>query len=335
LPEMKPSLANFAHELLEKRGVEIHVNTRLTAVTEQAAVVKSKVDGKVSTIPTRTVVATVPVEPHPIVANVSLKKEGGRILVNEFLHCDGTPNVWAVGDCATIPLSGGGFAPPTAQHAVREGKRCAQNIIAAMRGEAPKKFTFETLGSLASLGRRSAVADVMGVRLSGLVAWILWRVIYLSKFPGWDRRLRILSDWTWDIFLPRDITQVRIFRHAQVHREHFEPGEDIIRQGDIGDRVYFVVDGEAELLVDGQIIGTIGAGGVFGEIALMNNSPRTATIRARTSINLASVQRDAFHTLVAHFPGVKATMDELLAMRTGARKIVPAPMAPPTVPLKT
>jgi NADH dehydrogenase len=157
------------------------------------------------------------------------------------------------------------------------------------------------------------------MKVSGLLAWILWRMVYLSKFPGLDRKARILADWTMDLFLPRDITEVRIFRHEQVLREHFEPGELVFRQGDFGDRVYFIIEGEVEVEIDNRVIGVVPAGGVLGEIALMNDSPRTATIRARTPINLASVQRSAFHTLVAHFPGVRAAMDEILAGHTSAK----------------
>jgi NADH dehydrogenase len=328
LPEMKPSLASFAHRLLERDGVEIRVNTRLSAVTEQAATVFHKPSGQTTTIPTRTVIATVPVEPHPLLAGLPLAKTGGRVAVNEFLHCPDMPNVWAVGDCAAIPTGNGQTAPPTAQHAVREGRLCAQNIVAQLRGEAFRPFTFKSLGSLASLGHRSAVADVFGVRLSGLPAWILWRVVYLSKFPGLDRKFRILADWVMDLFLPRDITQVRIFRHPQVNLEHFEPGEEVFRQGDFGDRIYFVIDGEADVVIDGAVVESVGPRGVFGEIALMNDSPRTATIRARTAMNLASVQRDAFHTLVAHFPGVRAAIDEILAGHLAA----PAPPAPHSTP---
>jgi NADH:quinone reductase (non-electrogenic) len=328
LPEMKPSLAQFAHKLLVRRGVEIQVNTRLTAVTELAAVVSHKPDGRVITIPTRTVVATVPVEPHPLVAGLPLPKAGGRISVSSFLHCEGLPNIWAVGDCAAIPLGDGRTAPPTAQHAIREARQCARNIVATLRHTPLKPFAFESLGSLASLGRRSAVADVMGIRLSGILAWILWRMVYLAKFPGLDRRARILADWTMDLFLPRDITEVRIFRQAQVLREHFEPGEDVFRQGDIGDRIYFVIDGEADVVIDGRVCDSVGGGGVFGEIALMNDSPRTATIRARTAMNLASVRRETFHTLVSHFPGVKAAMEELLADRI----ISPARQPPSSIP---
>jgi NADH dehydrogenase len=325
LPEMKPSLASFAHRLLERRGVEIRVNSRLSAVTEQAAIVFDKPSGSTTTIPTRTLIATVPVEPHPLIKELPLPKTGGRIAVNAFLQCESVPNVWAVGDCAAVPLGEGRTAPPTAQHAVREARDCGRNIVAALHGKPLKPFTFESLGSLASLGRRSAVADVFGIRLSGLPAWILWRAVYLSKFPGLDRKARILADWTMDMFLPRDITQVRIFRHPQVNREHFEPGEEVFRQGDIGDRIYFVIDGDGEVEIDGQVAHVVGPGSVFGEIALMNESPRTATIRARTAMNLASVEREAFHTLVAHFPGVRAAMDEILAAHTAMPASQPSP----------
>jgi NADH dehydrogenase len=314
LPEMKPSLAGFAHKLLERRGIEILVNTRLSAVTQQAAIVLDVPTGQTTTIPSRTVVATVPVVPHPLLADLPLaKKAGGRVAVNSFLQSESTPNVWAVGDCAAIPLAGGRMAPPTAQHAVREARQCAKNIIATTRGTPLHSFAHESLGALASLGRRSAVADVFGLRLSGVLAWLLWRAVYLSKFPGFDRKARIVADWMMDLFLPRDITQVRIFKHAQVHREHFEAGEEVFRQGDVGDRIYFVIEGQGDVVIDGHVTDSVGPGSVFGEIALMKDRPRTATIRARSAMSLASVERDAFHTLVAHFPGVRAAMDEILA----------------------
>ena len=320
LPEMKPSLAQFAHRLLERRGVEIRLNTRLTAVTAQSATIQHKPTSEVATIPTRTVVATVPVEPHPLLGSLPLAKTGGRLTVTPFLYCAENAKIWAVGDCAAVPLAAGKFAPPTAQHAVRQAKLCAENIVATLRGGTLRPFQFESLGSLASLGRRSAVADVMGIKVSGLLAWLLWRMVYLSKFPGLDRKARILADWTMDMFLPRDITQVRIFLHPQVLREHFQPGEIIFRKGDFGDRIYFVIDGEAAVEIDNQVAAVLHAGSVIGEIALISDTPRTATVRARTALDMASVSRDAFHTLVAHFPGVKAAMDEVQAEHVAADK---------------
>ena len=312
LPEMKPSLARFAHDVLVRRGVHIEVNTRLTAVTASEAVVRDKASGATRSIGTRTVVATVPVEPHPLVASLALPQAGGKIVVTRHLHCAEATNVWAIGDCAAVPLAKEGLAPPTAQHAVRQGTLCAENIVRSLGGRELEPYRFESLGALASLGRRSAVAEVMGVKLSGFVAWLMWRGIYLSKFPGWDRKVRILVDWLMDLLLPRDVTQLRIFRAPPVRREHFEPGEIVFREQDLGDRVYFVVAGEADVEIGGRVVNTVAAGGAFGEIALISNQPRLATVRAKTALDVVSVTRDTFDALVSHFPGVEAAMQQVM-----------------------
>lgn len=312
LPEMKPKLAGFAHRILTKRGIDIRTNVRLTAVTAETAITVDKQSGAATSIATRTVVATVPVEPHPLLASLPCRKEKGKLLVNNCLQSTEWPNLWAIGDCAAIPMANGGFAPPTAQHAVRQAKQCAENIVAQLTNRPPKPFDFQSLGSLASLGRHSAVAEVMGVSLSGLLAWIMWRAIYLAKFPGWDRKLRILADWFMDLVLPRDITELRIFPPAAVRREHFIADEVLFHQGDVGDRIYFVVAGEADVEVNGEVVATVSEGSVIGEIALVKDTPRTATVRAKTDLDTASVSRETFQTLVAHFPGVKEAMDEIM-----------------------
>jgi NADH:ubiquinone reductase (H+-translocating) len=318
LPEMKPKLACFAHRILTKRGIDIRNNVRLTAVTAETAITVHKQTGATTVISTRTVVATVPVEPHPLLASLPCKKEKGKVLVNNCLQSAEWPNLWAIGDCAAIPMGTGGFAPPTAQHAVRQAKQCAENIVAQLTNRPLKPFNFQSLGSLASLGRHSAVAEVMGVSLSGLAAWIMWRAIYLAKFPGWDRKLRILADWFMDLVLPRDITELRIFPAAAVRREHFIAGEVLFRQGDVGDRIYFVVAGEAGVEVNNAVVATVNEGSVIGEIALVKDTPRTATVRAKTDMDVASVSRETFHTLVAHFPGVKEAMDEIMGRHLAA-----------------
>jgi NADH dehydrogenase len=317
LPEMKPSLAGFAHKVLVRRGIQIEVNTRMTAVTATAAVTKDKASGETRIIPTRTVVATVPTEPHPLLAGLAIPQQGGKISVTPMLHSPEAKNVWAIGDCASIPLANGKFAPPTAQHAVRQGKRCAENIVAAMRAQPLGEYKFESLGSLASLGRRSAVAEVMGVKLSGFLAWIMWRAIYLSKFPGWERKIRLLIDWMADLFLPRDVTQLRIFQPPPVRREHFQPGETVFFKDDFGDRVYFVVKGEADVEIDGQVVNTVRDGDVVGEIALISHRPRSATVRAKSALDVVSVTRETFDTLVSHFPGVKSTMHQIMERHLG------------------
>jgi len=313
LLEMKPKLAQFAHRQLESRGIRIELQTRLSAVTAHAAYVFNKTTKETSSIATRTVVATVPVEPHPLLTSLPLTQVKNKVAVTSQLYSAEMPNVWAIGDCAAITIDRENLAPPTAQHAVRQAKLCAQNIVATLAGQPMKPYTFKSLGSLASLGRRSAVAEVFGFKISGLLAWLMWRAIYLAKFPGWERKVRILADWTLDVILPRDISQLRIFPPASVRREHFEPGEILFHESDIGDRVYFVIDGEAEIFVEEKLVAVAEAGSVIGEIALVSKQPRSATVRAKTALNVASVDSEAFYTLVAHFPGVKEAMDAVMS----------------------
>ena len=312
LPELGEDLAGYAQRILERRGIEIRLNTRMKAVTADGALVQNKQSDEQEILPARTVVATVPSAPHALVSNLPCELDRGRVKVNEFLEVPGWPGVWAVGDCAAVPQPDGITSPPTAQHALRQAKACAQNILATIRNEPRKPFAFTGLGKLASLGRRSAVAEILGVKMSGFLAWILWRTVYLSKFPGLDRKIRIGADWAMDIFLPRDITQVRIFRSESVVQEHFHTGDWVFHEGDFGDKIYVIVDGEVEIVKDDEPIATLKAGDVFGEIALISDSPRTAGAQAKMPVDVIAVSREAFKTLVAHLPGVKTTMDELM-----------------------
>ncbi len=130
------------------------------------------------------------------------------MIVNAALQARGFANVWALGDCAQVPdLSAGGRpCPPTAQHAVRQGKAVAANIAAVATGSYPRPFRFTTVGFLVSLGRRTAAAELRGQRFFGFLAWLLWRGVYLSKLPGVEKRVRVLIDWMVDGVFPRDIT---------------------------------------------------------------------------------------------------------------------------------
>ena len=312
LPEIDAGLAAFAHRILERRGVEIRLQTRLQAVTAEAAVAGDKSGGETSSIPTRTTVVTVPTRPHPLIASLPCELDRGRVRVDATLAVPGRDGLWAVGDCAAVPQSDGIMSPPTAQHAVRQARLCAANIMAEFAGRQKQAFQFTGLGKLGSLGRRSAVAEVLGLKLSGLPAWFLWRAIYLAKFPGLDRKLRILTDWVLDAILPRDITQIRFRDEEGVIQEHFEPGQVVFDQGDFGDKLYVVVRGEAHVSDGGVLLRTLHAGDVFGEIALIAETPRTARVHAVTSLDVISVPRNAFGQLVSHLPGVRESMDSIM-----------------------
>jgi NADH dehydrogenase len=315
LPELTPGLSEFASKLLMKRGVEIQFGTGLKAVSADSVVVEDAKTKQTQSIKTRTTVATVPAGPHPLLTMLPLAQEKGRIKVDEGMEAVGFPGVWAMGDCALVKQIDGEFSPPTAQHAMRQAKTCAKNILASMRGTKKTTFTFTGLGKLGSLGRRSAVAEVFGIRLKGIVAWMLWRGVYASKFPGLDGQIRLLADWVLDVFLPRDITQLRLFHEEEVHREHFEPGEQVFAMGNVGDKAYFIAKGEAAILRDGEIVARLGPGEMFGETALICHHPRNATVHAHTALDLVVVNRDSFHELLRHLPGFGGNIEAVMKAR--------------------
>jgi NADH dehydrogenase len=203
LPELGEKLGVYTQRMLEKRKVEILVNMKVAAVTPHSVTLS---DGTV--IETNTLVWTAGTSPNPLLQTMPCMKERGRLVVNEYLEVRDWPNVWALGDCAAVPNSkDGGFHPPTAQHALRQGKTLAKNILAAIRGGERRPFTFSTIGQLAAIGRRTGVANIFGLNFSGFIAWWMWRTIYLSKLPRFEKKVRVALDWTLDLIFSKDLVQ--------------------------------------------------------------------------------------------------------------------------------
>ena len=327
LPEMKPDLGKAAEEILRKRKLEIVFNARVRAATRHAVYLST---GQV--LATRTFICTVGNGANPVVKAtlqrygfVEGKSRGKGVGVFEAdltLACTGKPGYWAVGDCAGVPDPyGDDLCPATAQFAIRQAKTCAYNIVATIDGRPLKKFNFKNLGMLASLGRRSAVADMMGIRFSGFLAWFAWRTVYLSKLPGFVRKLRVALDWTLDLFFPRDITQIQTIKASQLRVDHYEPGEIIIAKYEIGRELFIVKHGEVEVFdpaTDGQaerIIATCKKGEVFGEKALLDDTPRLASVRAATAVDVLVMSREDFVALVNQFPVLDEYFDRLMRER--------------------
>jgi NADH dehydrogenase len=211
MPEIQPELATWAMALLEKRGMEIKVNTSVKEVAEDQVVLST---GEV--VQTRTLVWTAGVKPSPIGEHLGLPLDRGRIKTLPNLQVEGFQNVWAVGDVAAVPNPAieGMPCPPTAQHAIREGNLLGKNIAATLKGHDIKPFTFKTLGSFADLGKHKAVANLMGVKVKGLPAWFVSRTYHLAWMPGWDRRIRLMADWTVGALFPRDIAEMTRIGHT-------------------------------------------------------------------------------------------------------------------------
>jgi NADH dehydrogenase len=208
LPELGESLGRYTEKVLARRGVEIRLGTRVKRVTESKVFLADDVS-----VPSRTLVWTAGTVPSPIISSLPCAKEHGRLLVNQFLRLPDWPDVWAVGDCAFVPdvRNPGKSHPPTAQHAIREGKVVAQNIAAVILARPLRSFSFRTIGLLASIGRRMGVARVLGLNFSGFFAWWMWRTVYLSKLPGLDKKVRVAFDWTLDLLFPKDVCAVHDF----------------------------------------------------------------------------------------------------------------------------
>jgi NADH dehydrogenase len=203
LPELGESLGRYADKVLRARGVEIHCQTRVSGVGPREIELSNG-----QRITSFTLVWTAGTSPNPALDLVCCPKERGRIKVNEHFEVEGLPGVWALGDCALVPdLTTGRYCPPTAQHASREGKVLAHNIVATVRGEAKKSFRFKTLGLLAAIGQRTGVARILGVNFSGFLAWFLWRGIYWSKLPRLEKKVRVAIDWALDVFFSKDFVQ--------------------------------------------------------------------------------------------------------------------------------
>ena len=316
LPEVSERLARVAARKLRERGVELRLKTRLQAATAEEVFLAGG-----ERIAARTLVSTVPSSPHPLLGDLGVEKaKNGKLVVDPHLRVRGRANVWALGDCAMVPLrDGAGFSPPTAQHAVRQAKTLATNVMAAIRGGEPRSFDFADLGKMGSLGHHSAVAEILGVGISGFLAWWLWRTIYLLKLPGWSRRLKVATSWTLDLVLPPELVQLRLGAAAGLQQEHYEPGELVFREGDLGDRIYVIENGKAEVVRrDGErerSLAMLGAGEVFGETALLRRTARNASIRCIEPMNVVSIPRREFAMLRAFFPEVDAALERLTAKR--------------------
>ncbi len=211
LAELSPDLASFAQKKLQERGVEILLKTGITGATASYV----ELDGG-KRIPTRTLIWAGGVAPNPLIGKLDCQRgHHGGIVVDECCAVPSHPGVWAIGDCAEVPKHGSkGSYAPTAQNATREGTLVARNIVAVLRGEQPKPFTFQEIGELALVGKHTGVAKIYGRHFSGFVAWAMWRAIYLSKMPGMGQRARILVDWLLDFAFGRNIAEFPVDRSA-------------------------------------------------------------------------------------------------------------------------
>jgi NADH dehydrogenase len=216
LPELSPKLGKYAQRKLEERGIEVLAHSRVTSYDGSTIELS---DGK--KLAAKTLIWTAGTMPNALISALPCPIERGRLKVTAELAVPDWPGVWALGDCALVPdLSTGKFCPPRAQHALRQGRVVAQNIIAHIDGGEFRKFNFKTIGQLATIGHRAGVASIFGVNISGFLAWWMWRTIYLSKLPRLEKKIRVALDWTLDLLFSKDLCQFIDVR--QEHKMSYE-----------------------------------------------------------------------------------------------------------------
>ncbi|AWZ08435.1 MULTISPECIES: NAD(P)/FAD-dependent oxidoreductase [unclassified Streptomyces] len=219
LPEVGPEMGTYTIRELRRRGIDLRLETRLESCENRVAVLS---DG--ARFPTRTVVWTAGVKPHPILAASDLPKtDRGRLACTSFLTVEGVEHAWAAGDAASVPditaPEKGTACAPNAQHALRQAKVLADNLVSSLRGGLLTEYAHKYAGSVASLGLHKGVAHVYGRKLKGYPAWLMHRAYHLSRVPTLNRKTRVLAEWTLSGLFKREIVSLGSLEHPRAEFE--------------------------------------------------------------------------------------------------------------------
>jgi len=292
VPEFQhASLSAFALRKLLKNGIDVRLNTEVKEVTARYVRL-----GSGEQIETGLTVCSVGTAPVALIKKIGLPLERGRLKTEPDMRVTGTANVWAFGDCAAVPNAWNReISPPTAQFALRQAKQLAANLVRVLRGEATRPFHFHPQGLLATIGQHNGVAEIYGLKFSGVIAWFLWRTVYLMKIPTIRRKLNVVVDWTWDIFFKPNPVRVRVAQQQRFKQAHYAAGDFVFRKGEPGGPFFVVKAGSAGLYVDeaSTPLVTWTKGDHFGESAILEGAAHPtykASVKAETPLDLIVIE---------------------------------------------
>jgi NADH dehydrogenase len=237
LPGFNKKLADFAKDKLIERGIDIRLKKAVTSFNGNEVTTKSldetpkdSIDqSEIESIITKTLIWTAGVTPVNTIKRSMFKTEKGKLIVNDFLEVPEFPGVFAIGDCALFvdPKTNRPF-PPTAQIAEAQAKMAAKNLISLIKNSEKEKFVYHSKGQMAIIGKRSGIATFLGMNISGFLAWLIWRNVYLSKIPTFDKKTRVFLDWVIDLFFDRDISRLKLMkREAEKEYKELDEVDDV------------------------------------------------------------------------------------------------------------
>ena len=318
LPEVTSDLRDFARVKMEQAGVKVMLNKRVSYVTAEGV---GFTDG--GSVEGATIVCTVGNAPSPMITKLDAPKDKGRLLTEPDMRVQGMKNVWAIGDCAFIMNDYDKKpSPTTGQFAERQGRQAASNIVRTIKGQETKPFRFKLIGQLCAIGGHNAVAEFLGLHISGFFAWFLWRSVYLFKLPTLSHQLKVGFDWAWEIFYSRDLAHPKGDKTERISRAHFQPGDYIFKEGDPATSFYIIESGEVEVLRTGAESGKethvamMGQGDFFGEMALLDNRNHSASVRARTDLELTVMGSKVFQQLSGSLAPFKQFLEDAVRRRS-------------------
>jgi NADH dehydrogenase len=319
VPEFQhDSLSEFALRKLRQNGLDVRLNTDVKEVTAQYVRL-----GTGERIDSGLTVCSVGTAPVALIKKIGLPVERGRLKTEPDMRVTGSANVWAFGDCAAVPNAWNAqISPPTAQFALRQAKQLAANLLRVQRGGATKPFHFRPQGLLATIGHQNGVAEIYGLKFSGLIAWLLWRCVYLMKIPTIGRKLNVVVDWTWDIFFKPNVVEVRVARRQRFKQAHFAAGDFVFRKDEPVAGIYVVKSGSAGLYIDEAAptpFVTWSKGDHFGELAFLEEAEHStypAAVKAETPLDLLVVDRADFSGLAESLGMLQKDIEVALFART-------------------
>ena len=295
LPEVSSSLRDFALKNMEKQGVKFRLKSSAAVCTPEGVKLK---DG--TFLRAGTVVCTIGSRALPMIERLDVAKEKNRIVVDPDMRIPGFENAWAIGDCAAVTNAvDGQLSPTTGQFAERQGAQVAKNIANKISGKPTKPFSHQSLGTLCSIGGKNAVAEMFNIRISGFLAWFVWRGVYLFKLPSLGQKIKVSVTWFFDLLFPPQLTSLSIDATTKIGKAHYSAGDFIFKSKDPATDFYIVEEGEVEIHSaenpeKDQIVAILGVGEFFGESCLMERKAHRHAAKAKTDCEILVLGKNIF-----------------------------------------